>query len=115
MQREKEKVHQQQEEGDGIGWGGQTLREQFEDLERKTEETGHYAGFEKLDLKQDQPIQYEQMFAQLRGDLVTARETSKRSLRHRLSSKKVSSAMVSLPQKGTRSPSRRESSSTFTR
>jgi acetone carboxylase alpha subunit len=77
MRREKEKVRERQQQGDGIGWGGQTLREQFEDLEERTEETGHYAGFERLDLKQEEPIEYEQMFAQLRGDLVTARETSK--------------------------------------
>ncbi|MGM0389449.1 MAG: hypothetical protein ACQEP0_13235, partial [Natrinema limicola] len=53
MRREKERVHEQQQEGVGIGWDGQTLREQFEALEEKTEETGHYAGFEKLDLKQN--------------------------------------------------------------
>jgi acetone carboxylase alpha subunit len=77
MCREKEAVHEKKQHGEGIGWDGQTLREQFEALEEKTEATGHYAGFEKLELKQDNPIQYEQMFSQLRGDLVTARETSK--------------------------------------
>jgi acetone carboxylase alpha subunit len=77
MRREKEKVRQKQDNGEGIGWGGQTLREQFESLEDETEATEHYAGFEKLDFKEENPIEYEQMFAQLRGDLVTARETSK--------------------------------------
>ncbi len=77
MRREKEKVHRRQENGDGIGENGQTLREQFEKLEGKTELTDHYAGLEELELKREEPITYEQMFSQLRGDLVNARETSK--------------------------------------
>ena len=77
MRREKERVHERQEEGKGVGWGGTTLREQFEELEQNTEETDHYAGLERLELKNEEPITYEQMFAQLRGDLVTAREVSK--------------------------------------
>ncbi|WP_249361494.1 hydantoinase B/oxoprolinase family protein [Haloterrigena sp. H1] len=77
MQEEKRKVQTKLENGEGIGWEGQSLREQFEDLEEKTEKTGHYAGFEKLSLKDENPIEYEQMFAQLRGELVNARETSK--------------------------------------
>jgi acetone carboxylase alpha subunit len=77
MHEEKEKVQKKLENGEGIGWDGQSLRGQFEDLEERTEETGHYAGFEKLSLKDESPIEYEQMFAQLRGELVNARETSK--------------------------------------
>jgi acetone carboxylase alpha subunit len=77
MRREKEKVHRRKENGDGIGENGQTLREQFEKLEGKTELTDHYAGLEELELKNEEPITYEQMFSQLRGDLVNARETSK--------------------------------------
>jgi acetone carboxylase alpha subunit len=77
MRREKEKVHRKQERSDGIGWDGQTLREQFETLEEQTERTDHYAGLEELELKKEEPIKYEQMFSQLRGDLVNARETSK--------------------------------------
>ena len=77
MQEEKRKVQTKLENGEGIGWDGQDLRGQFEDLEEKTEKTGHYAGFEKLSLKDENPIEYEQMFAQLRGELVNARETSK--------------------------------------
>ncbi len=77
MRREKQKVHRKQERSDGIGWDGQTLREQFETLEEQTERTDHYAGLEELELKKEEPIKYEQMFSQLRGDLVNARETSK--------------------------------------
>ncbi|ERH09679.1 MAG: N-methylhydantoinase B/acetone carboxylase, alpha subunit [halophilic archaeon J07HX64] len=77
MRREKEKMHRRKENGDGIGEDGQTLREQFEKLEGKTELTDHYAGLEELELKNEEPITYEQMFSQLRGDLVNARETSK--------------------------------------
>jgi acetone carboxylase alpha subunit len=77
MRREKEAVHEKTQRGEGIGWDGQTLREQLEAVEEKTEATDHYAGFEKLELKEDNPIQYEQMFSQLRGDLVSAREISK--------------------------------------
>jgi acetone carboxylase alpha subunit len=77
MRREKEKMHRRKENGDGIGENGQTLREQFEKLEEKTELTDHYAGLEELELKREEPITYEQMFSQLRGDLVNARETSK--------------------------------------
>src|SRR6056297_1313373 len=77
MHKEKEIVNEKLERGEGIGWDGKKLRDQFEELEDKTEETGHYAGFEKLSLKGEDPIEYEQMFAQLRGELVNARETSK--------------------------------------
>jgi acetone carboxylase alpha subunit len=77
MRREKELVREKRADGDGIGWDGKTIREQFEKLERETEETGHYAGLEDLELKSAEPIKYEQMFSQLRADLVNARETSK--------------------------------------
>jgi N-methylhydantoinase B/acetone carboxylase, alpha subunit len=77
MQEEQRKVRTKLQNGEGIAWGGQSLRGQFEDIEEKTDETDHYAGFEKLSLKDENPIEYEQMFAQLRGELVNARETSK--------------------------------------
>ena len=77
MREEKQLVRERLSSGQGIGWDGKTLREQFENLENRTEQTGHYAGFERLSMKEDDPIEYEQMFAQLRGELVNARETSK--------------------------------------
>ncbi|ERG90259.1 MAG: N-methylhydantoinase B/acetone carboxylase, alpha subunit [Haloquadratum walsbyi J07HQW1] len=77
MQEEQRKVRTKLQNNEGIGWDGQSLRGQFEDIEEKIDQTGHYAGFEKLSLKDENPIEYEQMFAQLRGELVNARETSK--------------------------------------
>ncbi|WP_302081047.1 hydantoinase B/oxoprolinase family protein [Salinibaculum rarum] len=77
VREEKEKVRKKQQRNEGIGWDGRTLREQLAELEDKTEATGHYAGFTELSLKDDEPIRYEQLFSRLRGDLVTARETSK--------------------------------------
>jgi acetone carboxylase alpha subunit len=78
MRREQRLVREKREDlGEGIGWNGRSLREQMAGLEEETATTGHYAGLEELELKSEDPIQYEQMFSQLRGDLVTARETSK--------------------------------------
>ena len=75
--REKEVVREKQRQGEGIGRNGRTLREQLAELEDKTEATGHYCGLSELTLKNEDPIRYEQLYARLRGDLVTARETSK--------------------------------------
>jgi len=74
--REKESVREKRN-GEGIGWNGRTLREQLAELEDKTEATGHYNGLSKLALKEEDPIRFEQLYSRLRGDLVTARETSK--------------------------------------
>ena len=76
--QEKELVQEKQRRNEGIGWEGRTLREQLAELEDKTEATGHYAGFETLEFKSRDPIKYEQLYSRLRGDLVTARETSKK-------------------------------------
>ncbi|MFD1564534.1 hydantoinase B/oxoprolinase family protein [Haloarchaeobius amylolyticus] len=75
--REKEAVREKRKRREGIGWNGRTLREQLAELEDKTEATGHYCGLSELTLKNGDPIRYEQLYARLRGDLVTARETSK--------------------------------------
>src|SRR6056297_1315604 len=75
--REKEAVREKRRRGEGIGWNGRTLREQLAELEDKTEATDHYCGLSELELKNEDPIRYEQLYARLRGDLVTARETSK--------------------------------------
>ncbi|MEF8872917.1 MAG: hydantoinase B/oxoprolinase family protein, partial [Haloarculaceae archaeon] len=77
VKQEKETVREKQRRNEGIGWDGRTLREQLAELEDKTEATGHYAGYAELSLKDDDPIRYEQLYSRLRGDLVTARETSK--------------------------------------
>ena len=75
--REQELVRKKRRRNEGIGWDGRTLREQLAELEDKTEATGHYAGLSELSLKTEDPIQYEQLYSRLRGDLVTAREISK--------------------------------------
>ncbi len=59
-----------------IGWDGQTLHEMLEESERLREETGRYQGLEELELKEEQPFEYEQMYSRLRGALVSARETA---------------------------------------
>lgn len=77
LRREQQKVREKKERGEGVGWGGKLLRNQMAEIEEKTEATDHYAGMEELSMKTSDPIKYEQMFSQLRGGLVTARETSK--------------------------------------
>ena len=77
VKREKETVREKGRRGEGIGWEGKTLREQMAMLEDKTEATDHYDGLSELTLKDEDPIRYEQLYSRLRGDLVTARETSK--------------------------------------
>ncbi|WIV68021.1 hydantoinase B/oxoprolinase family protein [Natrialbaceae archaeon AArc-T1-2] len=75
--REKQRVREKRQRGEGIGWNGKTLREQIAQLEDKTAATGHYCGLSELALKEEDPIRFEQLYSRLRGDLVTARETSK--------------------------------------
>lgn len=60
----------------GIGWNGQTVREMLEESERQLAASGSYMGLDKLELREDDPIRYERMFAALRGGLVNARETA---------------------------------------
>ena len=59
-----------------IGWDGKTLKEMLEESERLFEETGRYYGLEKLEYKEQNPLEYERIFALVRGALVNARETS---------------------------------------
>lgn len=59
-----------------IGWNGKTLQEMLEESEEKLEETGRYQGIEKLELKKEDPFRYERAYANLRGALVSARETA---------------------------------------
>jgi len=76
--REKENVQKKRQRGEGIGWDGKTLREQLAELEDKTEATGRYNGLSKLSMKEEDAIRYEQLYSRIRGDLVAARETSKK-------------------------------------
>ena len=59
-----------------IGWDGQTLQEMLDESEQLLEDTGRYHGRDRLEMKEDEPFQYERMFARLRGALVNARETA---------------------------------------
>lgn len=59
-----------------IGWDGQTLQEMLTESERLLEETGHYQGLDTLEMKEEEPFEYEQLYSRLRGALVSARETA---------------------------------------
>ncbi len=59
-----------------IGWDGRTLKEMLEDSDRTFSETGYYAGLERLELKDSDPIGFEKLFSRIRGGLVSARETA---------------------------------------
>jgi len=59
-----------------IGWDGNTLQEMLDESEQLLEETGRYRGLEELELKENDPFKYEQMYSRLRGALVSARETA---------------------------------------
>ena len=62
--------------GSGIGWDGQRLDEMLLESERLFAQTGHYAGLERLELMESDPIGYEKLFSRIRGGLVSARETA---------------------------------------
>lgn len=57
---------------------GQTLKRHRDEVLRITQETGHYAGLKKMELKENDPILYNKMFSRLRAGVVHARETAKR-------------------------------------
>jgi N-methylhydantoinase B/acetone carboxylase alpha subunit len=59
-----------------IGWDGKTLQEMKDERDRLTEETGRYRGIEELEMKENDPFKYEQMYARMRGAVVSARETA---------------------------------------
>jgi len=59
-----------------IGWDDKTLHKMLEETEQRTAETGRYAGLDELSMKEENPFKYEQLFSQLRGALVSARETA---------------------------------------
>lgn len=62
----------------GIVRGGETLKEHRDRLMEATKRTKHYAGLEKLELRDTQPIHYNKLFSRLRAGVVDARETAKK-------------------------------------
>ena len=52
------------------------LADRLQESERLFAETGHYKGIERLSLKEDDHFRYERVWAELRGALVSARETA---------------------------------------
>ena len=62
----------------GIVRGGETLKDHRARILEASRSTGHYAGLERLALKEEDPIQYEKMFSKVRAGLVHARETAKK-------------------------------------
>lgn len=62
--------------GAPIGWDGRTALEMLTESERLLTETNRYWGLETLQLREEDPIRYERLFAALRGGLVNARQTA---------------------------------------
>jgi len=59
-----------------LGWDGKTLKELLEETEQLSEESGTYRGLDELQMKTEEPFEYEQLYSRLRGALVGARETA---------------------------------------
>ncbi|QBS36577.1 hypothetical protein E1B22_00240 [Thermaerobacter sp. FW80] len=53
-----------------------SLRQMLEDVRRKTQETGYYAGLRELPLRQENPFRWEEALAKLVAATVTAREVA---------------------------------------
>ncbi|CAM3250202.1 MULTISPECIES: hydantoinase B/oxoprolinase family protein [Methylobacterium] len=62
----------------GIVRGGETLKQHRDRLMEATKRTKCYAGLEKMDLRDSQPILYNKLFSRLRAGVVDARETAKK-------------------------------------
>lgn len=62
--------------GDATHAAAARLADRLEESERLFAETGHYKGIERLSLKQEDHFRYERVWAELRGALVSARETA---------------------------------------
>lgn len=62
----------------GIVRGGETLKEHRDRLMAATKRSGRYAGLERLELRESEPILYNKLFSRLRAGVVDARETAKK-------------------------------------
>ncbi len=62
----------------GIVRGGETLKQHRDRLMDATKATKRYAGLERLELRESEPILYNKLFSRLRAGVVDARETAKK-------------------------------------
>ncbi|CAH2602885.1 Acetone carboxylase alpha subunit [Rhodovastum atsumiense] len=62
----------------GIVRGGERLKAHRDRIMAATRHTRHYAGLERLELRERQPILYNKLFSRLRAGVVDARETAKK-------------------------------------
>lgn len=62
----------------GLLGDGRTLKAFRAEIMARTNETGHYNGLKRLELREKDPIGYEKLFSKIRGGLVHARETAKK-------------------------------------
>lgn len=99
----------------GVVRGGERLKEHRDRLMAATKKTGCYAGLEKLELRESEPILYNKLFSRLRAGVVDARETSKKiaaSPPRRSSSRRASCASPCITRPATAFSHRPASSST---
>ncbi len=59
-----------------IGWNGKSLKEMLIESEELLQNTNHYYGIVRLEVKEQDPFRFEKAYASLRGALVSARETA---------------------------------------
>ncbi|HLQ85338.1 MAG TPA: hydantoinase B/oxoprolinase family protein, partial [Salinisphaeraceae bacterium] len=71
-------VRAEEVETRGIVRGGETLKEHRDRLMEATRNSKHYGGLDKLELRDNEPILYNKLFARLRAGVVNARETAKK-------------------------------------
>ena len=62
----------------GIVRGGETLKQHRDRILAETKRTKCYAGLERLELRDGEPILYNKLFSRLRAGVVDARETAKK-------------------------------------
>lgn len=67
-----------QNKSKGIVRGGETLKQHRDKILEATKKTKCYAGLEKMNLRDSDPIMYNKLFSRLRAGVVDARETAKK-------------------------------------
>ncbi len=60
----------------GIGEGGRTLKQMLTDTEKKTGETGYYAGITELQYKESDPIKFELLHSRILASLIAGRQAT---------------------------------------